>query len=64
VSTQLLTMQETYDRLRRGHSSTYKLISDGLLETVKIGGRRFVTEDAIERLIENGKELNDGKGNE
>lgn len=56
MATKLLTMQETYDRLRRGHSSTYKLIKDGDLETVKIGGRRFVTEDAIEKLIERGRE--------
>jgi len=49
-------MNETYDRLRRGHSSTYDLISKGLLETIKIGGRRFCTEEAIEKLIENGRQ--------
>lgn len=36
-------------------STLYKMMSDGTLRTVKIGGRRLIPRDALEALIAEGK---------
>ena len=34
-----------------GRTHLYELINDGSLETVKLGSRRLITRDAIDRLL-------------
>jgi excisionase family DNA binding protein len=39
-----------------GRSTIYKLMSEGKLATVKIGGRRLIPRDALEALISEGNQ--------
>ncbi|MFE5288124.1 helix-turn-helix domain-containing protein [Nocardia sp. NPDC056611] len=48
---QLLTEQEVRKRIPIGHSKYYELIISGELRSVKIGRRRFVTEQAVADYI-------------
>lgn len=48
---QLLTEQEVRKRIPIGHSKYYELIGSGALRSVKIGRRRFVTEEAVNDYI-------------
>lgn len=48
---QLLTEKEVRQRIPIGHSKYYELIGSGELRSVKIGRRRFVTEQAVEDYI-------------
>lgn len=47
----LLTEKEVRERIPVGHSKYYELIGSGELRSVKIGRRRFVTEEAIADYI-------------
>jgi excisionase family DNA binding protein len=51
-SSQLLTLPETTDWLRVSKSSVLRLVADGELESIKVGGRRLIFRDAIDRYIE------------
>lgn len=44
---QLLTEKDVRRRIPIGHSKYYELIASGALRSVKIGRRRFVTEQAV-----------------
>jgi excisionase family DNA binding protein len=48
---QLFTEQEVRKRIPIGHSKYYELIASGELRSVKIGRRRFVTEQAVADYI-------------
>jgi excisionase family DNA binding protein len=48
----LNTIAETLTRLPVSRPTIYKLIRAGELETVKIGRRRFVSDDAIANFIQ------------
>lgn len=47
----LLTEKEVRQRIPIGHSKYYELIGSGELRSVKIGRRRFVTEQAVADYI-------------
>ncbi|MBF6355675.1 helix-turn-helix domain-containing protein [Nocardia higoensis] len=47
----LLTEQEVRKLIPIGHSKYYELIGSGQLRSVKIGRRRFVTEQAVADYI-------------
>lgn len=47
----LLTEKEVRQRIPVGHSKYYELIGSGELRSVKIGRRRFVTEQAVADYI-------------
>lgn len=47
----LLTVAETKQVLRLGHSKVYELIAAGELPSIKIGKARRIPMDAIKRLI-------------
>ncbi|NKY89862.1 helix-turn-helix domain-containing protein [Nocardia veterana] len=47
----LLTEAEVRELIPIGHSKYYELIGSGELRSVKIGRRRFVTEQAIADYI-------------
>jgi excisionase family DNA binding protein len=46
------SVAETCDALGLGKTNIYKLIADGKLDTVKIGGRRLVPAAAIQALLD------------
>jgi len=48
----LLSIQEAADRLGLARSNFYRLVADGSLTTVKIGGRRLVSEAALAEFID------------
>ncbi|WP_280256154.1 helix-turn-helix domain-containing protein [Nocardia wallacei] len=48
----LLTETEVRERIPIGHSKYYELIGSGELRSVKIGRRRFVTEQAVADYID------------
>ncbi|BBX38064.1 DNA-binding protein [Mycolicibacterium mageritense DSM 44476 = CIP 104973] len=50
----LLTVSETAEMLRCGQTTVYQLLKDGRLASVKIGRRRLVRADAVERFIDAG----------
>ncbi|WP_085995107.1 helix-turn-helix domain-containing protein [Nocardia paucivorans] len=47
----LLTEKEVRERIPIGHSKYYELIGSGELRSVKVGRRRFVTEQAVADYI-------------
>ncbi|MEU1954818.1 helix-turn-helix domain-containing protein [Nocardia rhamnosiphila] len=47
----LLTEKDVRQCIPIGHSKYYELISSGELRSVKIGRRRFVTEEAVADYI-------------
>jgi excisionase family DNA binding protein len=47
----LLSIAETGKALNQSRTSTYKLIHDGRLETIKLGRRHLVTVESIQRLL-------------
>ncbi|MGW0184003.1 helix-turn-helix domain-containing protein [Nocardia sp. NPDC003345] len=51
VMARLLTEKEVRERIPVGHSKYYELIGSGELRSVKIGRRRFVTEEAVADYI-------------
>ncbi len=48
----LNTIAQTLERLPVSRPTLYKLIRTGQLETVQIGRRRFVSDDAIANVIQ------------
>lgn len=50
----LLTTNETMERLEISFPTLYKLVYSGRLETVTIGKRRFFPKQAVEHLKANG----------
>ena len=54
VAPTLLTVPETAETLRCGQTLVYQLIKDGRLASVKIGRRRLVRADAVQKFIEAG----------
>jgi excisionase family DNA binding protein len=42
---------ETAKLIGVGRTTLYELIGNGSLETVKLGSRRLITRDAIDRLL-------------
>ena len=42
------TVAEAAERLKKGESTVWALLSSGELESVKEGGRRYVTEEACQ----------------
>ncbi len=47
----LLNEQEVRKLIPVGHSKYYELIGSGQLRSVKVGRRRFVTEQAVAEFI-------------
>ena len=50
----LHSIREVGDQAHTSHATTWRLIKRGVLKTVKIGRRTFVTDDSLEQLIERG----------
>jgi len=47
-----MSMREAAETLDGGRTRIYELIAAGWLQTFVIGGRRYVTRDSFERMIE------------
>jgi excisionase family DNA binding protein len=47
----VLTVGEFIRAYRLGRTSTYKLINNGSLRTIRIGKRRLIPVDAAEQLL-------------
>jgi excisionase family DNA binding protein len=45
------TVEEAADVLRVSRMTVYRLLNDGTLTEVRIGHRRFVTWESIDRLL-------------
>ena len=50
----LHTIKDVCDGAHISHATTWRLIQRGVLETVKIGRRRLVTDPSYQRLIGQG----------
>ena len=48
----IYTINETFALLRISRAKLYKLIDDGSLKPIKLGGRRLFTESELTRFIE------------
>lgn len=48
----LVSVPRAAELLGIGRTKTYDLITENLLETINIGGRRLVTLRSIDRLVE------------
>jgi excisionase family DNA binding protein len=51
-----LTVREAAELLRYRPSTLYSKISDGTFPSVKVGGKRLIDIDEVERMIEDGEE--------
>lgn len=47
-----ISVAEAAESLNLGRTSIYALINDGSLQTIKIGRRRLIKIESIERLLE------------
>ncbi len=52
MNTKLLSLKETEAALNLGHTKVCELIADGDIESIKVGRRRLITPEAIDRFIE------------
>jgi hypothetical protein len=50
----LHTIKDVCEGARISHATTWRLIGRGVLETVKVGRRRLVTDPSYQRLIGQG----------
>jgi type VI protein secretion system component VasA len=50
----LHSIREVEHQANTSHATTWRLIKRGVLKTVKIGRRTFVTDDSLEQLIAQG----------
>jgi len=50
----LHTIKDVCDGARLSHATIWRLIQRGVLETVKVGRRRLVTDPSYQRLIAQG----------
>lgn len=46
-----LLVKEAINEYRLSRSTLYKMMKEGTLHTVKVGGRRLIPRDAMEELI-------------
>ena len=52
MNIKLLSVKETEEALNLGHTKVCELIADGDIESIKIGRRRLIRPEAIDRFIE------------
>ena len=52
LNSKLLSVKETEEALNLGHTKVCELIADGDIESIKIGRRRLIRPEAIDRFIE------------
>lgn len=50
----LLTVREACERLRISRAMLYKLVKQGKLSLLKVGGKSLVTEEALDALLQAG----------
>ena len=51
MDAKLFSVKDTEETLNLGHTKVCELIADGDIESIKIGRRRLVTPEAIDRFI-------------
>ena len=56
----LHTIKETQEALRVSHATTWRLIGVGTLKTVRIGRRRFVTDESLNAVARAGAATTSG----
>ena len=52
MNSKLLSVKDTEEALNLGHTKVCELIADGDIESIKIGRRRLIRPEAIDRFIE------------
>jgi excisionase family DNA binding protein len=50
----LHTVKEVQEALRISHATAWRLISAGVLKSVRIGRRRLITNDSLEAVAKSG----------
>ena len=50
----LHSIRDVSDQAHTSHATTWRLIKRGVLKTVKIGRRTFITDESLERLVAEG----------
>ena len=52
MNTKLLSVKDIEEALNLGHTKVCELIANGDIESIKIGRRRLIKPEAIDRFIE------------
>jgi excisionase family DNA binding protein len=52
ITEQIMTVKETREALRIGHTKMYELLSSGLIRSFHIGSRRFVRSSDLDRFVD------------
>ncbi len=52
MNSKLLSVKDTEETLNLGHTKVCELIADGDIQSMKVGRRRLITPEAIDRFIE------------
>ena len=51
ITEQIMTVKETREALRIGHTKMYELLSSGLIRSFHIGSRRLVRSSDLDRFV-------------
>ena len=51
ITEQIMTVKETREALRIGHTKMYQLLSSGEIPSFHIGSRRFIRSSDLDRFV-------------
>ena len=51
ITEQIMTVKETREALRIGHTKMYQLLSSGEIRSFHIGSRRFIRSSDLDRFV-------------
>lgn len=54
MADKVISVREFYERTGVGRTTTYKLLNNNTLKSIKVGSRRLILVSSVEALLQNG----------